>query len=374
MRFIHTADWQIGKPFRQFGDNEAVLRNARLAAIESIARLAEREGCTDVLVAGDVYDSESPLPRTMHEPLERMRRFPRLRWHLLPGNHDPHRPQGVWDRVRADGTPDNVHLHLSATPLSIGEAVILPAPLTRKTESGDLTEWMAGAATPAGSIRIGLAHGSVTNFGVEGEAANPIDPARPQQAGLDYLALGDWHRTVRVGPACWYAGTPEPDRAGSGNQEDGQALLVEIAGPGAPPGVTPHTVGTYRWLTREAEIGDAAALDDLEAQLRALPDASRTLLRLKLSGTLPLAERTRLDGRLGRLEAALFDLRADLSALRVRPTDADLETIDFSGVLRQAADRLKAQADDPALTAEARRRAGDALVELFVLAEAGNRP
>jgi hypothetical protein len=26
MRFIHTADWQIGKPFTQFGDQEGVLR------------------------------------------------------------------------------------------------------------------------------------------------------------------------------------------------------------------------------------------------------------------------------------------------------------------------------------------------------------
>ena len=32
MRFLHTADWQIGKPFRNFGDKESVLRQARLAA------------------------------------------------------------------------------------------------------------------------------------------------------------------------------------------------------------------------------------------------------------------------------------------------------------------------------------------------------
>ncbi len=42
MRFIHTADWQIGKPFKQFGDRESVLRQARLVAIEKIGELAER--------------------------------------------------------------------------------------------------------------------------------------------------------------------------------------------------------------------------------------------------------------------------------------------------------------------------------------------
>src|SRR5487761_2619144 len=31
------------------------------------------------------------------------------------------------------------------------------------------------------------------------------DPRRPTLAGLDYLALGDWHRTVQIGPSIWYS-------------------------------------------------------------------------------------------------------------------------------------------------------------------------
>ena len=60
MRFIHTADWQIGKPFRNFADKESVLRLARLAAVEAIGRLAVTEGAAHVLVAGDLYDTEAP--------------------------------------------------------------------------------------------------------------------------------------------------------------------------------------------------------------------------------------------------------------------------------------------------------------------------
>ena len=103
MRFIHTADWQIGKPFKRFGDRECVLRQARLTAIEKIGHLAERENAAHVLVAGDIYDTEAPTPRTLLEPLERMRRFANVAWHIIPGNHDPHRPKGVWDRVREGG-------------------------------------------------------------------------------------------------------------------------------------------------------------------------------------------------------------------------------------------------------------------------------
>ncbi len=367
MRIVHTADWQIGKTFKQFGDREEVLRQARLSVIAKIGQLAEREEAAHILVAGDIYDTESPTSRTLLEPLERMRGCPDVQWHLIPGNHDPHRAKGVWDRVREAGVPPNVHLHLTAEPFSLGStAVLLPAPLTRKNEGGDLTAWMDSAETAEGAIRIGLAHGSVTGFGTGGEAVNPIDPRRPERARLGYLALGDWHRTIRIGPSIWYAGTPEPDRAGS--QEEGQALVVDIAGPGAPATVTAHAVGTYRWLTREEHLSDMGQLEDLEARLRALPDLSSTILRFRLEGTLPIAGLTELDRRLRGLAAAMFHLDVDHSGILVRPTKADLDAIDFGGVLRQTAERLKAMAEDESRDAGERRRAEDALVELFVAA------
>ncbi len=89
MRLVHTADWQIGKSFKQFGEKEGILKQARLEAIERIGSLAMSEGAEHVLVAGDVYDTDAPTQKTLLEPLERMRSFPRLSWHLLPGNHDP---------------------------------------------------------------------------------------------------------------------------------------------------------------------------------------------------------------------------------------------------------------------------------------------
>ena len=79
MRIIHTADWQIGKSFRRFGEQEELFRTARLAAIKSIGKLAESEGVEHVLVAGDIYDNDTPSPKTLREPFERMRGFPKVR-------------------------------------------------------------------------------------------------------------------------------------------------------------------------------------------------------------------------------------------------------------------------------------------------------
>ena len=365
MRIIHTADWQIAKVFKQFAGKEEALKQARLGAIERLGELARSHGAGHVLVAGDIYDTEAPSPVTLRAPIERMKRYPDIQWHLLPGNHDPHRPEGLWDQLVQMGVPAHVHLHLAPTPHALDDtAVLLPAPLTRKTEFDDLTAWMDDAATAPGLIRIGLAHGSVTNFSTEGDATNPIDPARPAKARLDYLALGDWHRTLQIGPSVWYAGTPEPDRAG--RQERGTALLVEIAAPGSPAAVTPLATGTYRWVTRTERLNDTAAIADLEQRLRGEPDLSRLMVRLKLEGALPITDYAELQRRLLDLEAAVFHLDADTSALAPRPSEADLEAIDFDGVLRRCADRLKSLAEDTAQQPETRHCAEDALVELYI--------
>ena len=368
MRFIHTADWQIGKVFKQFGSKEEALRQARLTAIERLGELARLHGASHILVAGDIYDSEAPNVITLRAPIERMKPFTDIQWHLLPGNHDPYRPEGVWDRVAQLGLPSHIHVHRKAEPFSLSDnAFLLPSPLLRKSEYNDLTEWMSSAATPPGALRIGLAHGGVVNFASEGEAANPIDPARVHNAGLDYLALGDWHRTCQISPAVWYAGTPEPDRAGG--QERGTALLVELQGQGSPPSVKPLSTGTYRWLTRTETLMDGG-LADTDQRLRTDQDLPRLILRLRLEGTLPLAAHAELQRRLIDLEAAVFHLDADQAALAVRPTQSDLESIDFDGVLRRSADRLKTLADDTAQAPGVRRRAEEALIELYLRAVA----
>ena len=92
-RFIHTADWQIGKVFR-FVDGAEMggLQLARLEAITSIGNLAEEHDVRHVMVAGDVYDHATPSPHTRNQVVERMRAHSSAQWHLLPGNHDPYQP------------------------------------------------------------------------------------------------------------------------------------------------------------------------------------------------------------------------------------------------------------------------------------------
>ncbi|MGI8569444.1 MAG: hypothetical protein ACR2KT_10420 [Methylocella sp.] len=72
-------------------------------------------------------------------------------------------------------------------PIAIGgNAVVLPAPLQRRREVADLTDWFDTAITGDHDIRIGLAHGSVRERLPEtSEATNPValDRASPSAPG-----------------------------------------------------------------------------------------------------------------------------------------------------------------------------------------------
>ncbi|MGI9438054.1 MAG: metallophosphoesterase family protein [Geminicoccaceae bacterium] len=347
MRLIHTADWQIGKVFRFVGDDTmALLQAARLGAISRLGRLAREHGAEMVLVAGDVYDKEGLADRTLVQPLERMRDHADIAWHLIPGNHDPHRPNGIWQRVRALGLPSNVHVHLKPLPIPLNDqSHLLPAPLRQHQTVGDPTAWMNDAETPPGTIRIGLAHGSITAFGTQVQTPNLIAPDRAAQAGIAYLALGDWHGTKKINQRTWYAGTPEPDRFD--RPESGQALLVEI-GRAAAPAVNLLETGHYHWLQDLAVLHDGEDITRLCDRLRSEhDDLSRVLLDLGIEGVLSLAERACFEREIEiSLGAALCHLRLSIDDLRVDPSADDLDELAQDHVIRDAVKRLKAIADD----------------------------
>ena len=368
MRLIHTADWQIGKVFRFVDDaTMGVLQEARLEAISTIGRLAMERAALVVLVAGDVYDQEEVSARTLGQPIERMRAFSEVEWHLLPGNHDPHRSAGLWDRVVRHGLPEQVRVHLEARPVEIGggAAWLLPGALGGRRVATDPTAWMDDAPTPADALRLGLAHGSIATFGSHGaEASNYIAPDRPERARLDYLALGDWHGTKQIGPRCWYAGTPEPDRF---DQPDaGHVLLVETEASRALPQVLPLETARYQWRREQVALHGSEDIDRLEQRLRQSGTAlDRLLIDLKVEGALSLADRQSFEHHIVRwLGAASCWLQVDDAGLLPVPSADDLDAMAKGGVLRDAALRLKAIAEDPE---DARRElAARALVRLYL--------
>lgn len=369
-RFIHSGDLHLGKRFGGLaGDLPGRLREARHAVIGRLAEHARRHGAGTVLLAGDLFDTETPAPEVRRQALAEMRHHAPIRWVILPGNHDSLQASQLWTTLAAEA-PENVTLAVEPQPLDLAPGVaLLPAPCTTRRPGRDLTAWMEGAATPEGTLRIGLAHGAVQSFSEDGDGSGVIAPDRARRSGLAYLALGDWHGGVEIDPRTRYSGTPEPDRFK--HDRPGEALLVGLDGPSALPEVIPLATGTFSWRTLALDLLDG---DDAVARLAALlPDARsrrHALIRVAATG------RTRLEGRTA-LSAAIAQARPDFAllelddaALSTECEAADLDDIDRAGALREAAEALLAEAGDTARAAEEREIAQAALARLHQFARA----
>ena len=85
MRFLHTADWHLGRTMR--GRSRAAEHEAVLAEVVEIAR---SERVDVMLVCGDIWDTASPAPESDRLLFEALREFVGLGVEvvLLAGNHD----------------------------------------------------------------------------------------------------------------------------------------------------------------------------------------------------------------------------------------------------------------------------------------------
>lgn len=347
-RFIHTADWQIGKQFGQFGKAEAgVLAEQRIATVAAIGELATRQGVDAILVAGDVFDVQAVSSRTLHRLTAALATFSGP-WVLLPGNHDAALPESVWQQwQRKVGLPENVHLALAPGVIELPTAgiAVFCAPLTQRHSRQDLTEPFAHWSCDSALVRVGLAHGSVQGIlPEEMDTHNPIAPDRAARAGLDYLALGDWHGRLMVNPRTAYSGSPETDVFR--NNESGKVLEVAIESPGAQPDILVHPMTHYRWLEVSSTLTVSEDLDTLRAELAGAD--RRTVLKLHVQGAVDLGTHQRLRQWLEALEARVHTLQLDDEALTLLPSEADMASLRADGYLAEViAELSREQEQDP---------------------------
>lgn len=363
MRFIHTADWQIGMKAAHVGQAAQRVRDARLETIRRVQALARDEGVDFVLIAGDTFEDHGVSSRLIAPVGDLLGGFD-CPVYLIPGNHDPFVAGGVWERARGQWSR-RVHLLLERNPVPVPGGTLYPCPLFERWSEEDPTAWIPSG--PAEGIRIGLAHGSLALPILGGARHHPIDPRAAERARLDYLALGDWH-SVKLLPAgdgavrTAYSGTPEP--CDFGEAESGFVLIVEIASPGAPPRIESRQVGQLRWQVLREELGAPGELNGLIGKLRALPEPERTLVRLELAGLLFAAESARLD-EIDELLTSRF-LHARLEADRLVPAPNEHAWIENlpAGTIREAARRLRGAAPQDTTAVQA-------LLELYRLAHGG---
>ena len=361
MRFLHTADWQIGMKAGNLGKVAEEVRAARLDTVRRIQVLAREQEVEFVVVAGDTFEDHGVSRKLVAQVGDVLGGFD-CDVYVIPGNHDPWVPGGVWDQARQWRRA--VHVLGEPTPVEVAGGCLYPCPLTERWSEKDPTEWIK-VEKPEG-IHVGIAHGSLRMAMGASPKNHPIMPKAASRAGLDYLALGDWHSVMEVsegGPAVRmaYSGTPEP--TSFGEVDSGYVLIVDIEARGSAPKISRHQVGALKWLNRECALDGAGDLGRLIEELKRLPDPRRTLISIALGGVLFAEEAERLEDLSDVLSTHFLYGRVDDKALIPAPQDDAWTTHLPEGVIRSVAERLKEEADsgrDPI--------ARQALFELYRLA------
>ncbi|MBW8172039.1 metallophosphoesterase [Ornithinimicrobium sp. Arc0846-15] len=353
MRFLHTADWQIGMT-RAFLSTEAQARfaDARLESIRSLGNVAVAQGCEFIVVAGDVFENNQLNTQTVQRALEVMRDVA-VPIYLLPGNHDSLERGTLYEQDDfVAHLPEHVHILAEPGAHEVREGVeLVAAPWHGKHPDRDLVSEALSQTGPAdGTTRIVVGHGSIDaldrgageRFNI---AAEPLESALA--AGqIHFVALGDRHSTTSVGSsgAIWYSGASEVTALRE--EAPGNVLVVDLEA-GQAPSVTQHHVGTWTFAERAFDVSTAADVAAVERGLSTMPSKDRTVLKLRLQGTLALSDHHDLMVSMERYEqmfAAIPDWQSR-SSLAVLSSDEDLAALGLSGFVARAASEILSQTD-----------------------------
>jgi DNA repair protein SbcD/Mre11 len=298
LRLLHTADVHLGARHTDLGERAAVLRERQFAAFRTTVDLAIGESVDLVLIAGDLFDSNTQPRRSVERVAAELGRLGRasIRTVIIPGTHDVYdgasiyraydlaamaRFGGEWITVL---TPDRPDVYLE--PL---DAVVYGRVFDTKRAPRSPLEGFDARRDGRGAWKIGMIHGALSIPGKTDGDEVVFTEQEIAASGLDYLALGHWHSAIegRAGNVAYaYSGAPEPvalDQDGAG-----QTLLVRLDDRGGRHVVTiePRRVGQTHAEKLDLDVAAINSQPELIEMLKRRSD-SNLVLDVRLTGLFP---------------------------------------------------------------------------------------
>lgn len=377
MRFVHTADWQLGMT-RYFLAGEAQPRYsaARRDVVAGLGALTTDVGAEFIVVAGDVFEDNQLAPQVISQSLEAMRTIG-IPVYLLPGNHDPLDASSVYTSALFTAEcPANVKVLDRAGVHQVRPGLqIVAAPWRSKAPTTDLVadvlRDLEGLPSD-GVTRVLVAHGGVDVLDPDAAKPSLIRLAGLEDAlargAVHYAALGDKHSVTEVGSSgrVWYSGSPEVTNFDDVEPDPGHVLVVDLdeTDPQRPVTVEARRVGRWRFVTLRRQVDNSRDIADLDLNLDLMADKDRTVLRLALIGSLTVTDRAVLDTCLDKYSRLFASLRVwdSHSDLAVIPADGEFTDLGIGGFAAAAVEELveAARAGDA-------ETAGDAQAALALL-------
>jgi DNA repair exonuclease SbcCD nuclease subunit len=300
LRLLHTADVHLGARHADLGEQAAAQRERQLAAFVATIDLALAEKVDIVLIAGDLFDSNTQPRRSVERVAAELRRLgdARIRTVIIPGTHDVYDRSSIYrvhdlkamagssedDDLVTVLTPDRPQIHLQACDVIVHGPVFA----TKRAPHSPLRDLSVTGGEGA-TWHVGMVHGALAIPGRTDGDEVVVTREEIAATGLDYLALGHWHSTQAAkagGTTYAYSGAPEPVAVSQDGA--GKVLLVTLDEPSGVRAVRidERTVGRTRFDKLEiaaAEVGDQPALVKRIVSL-ADPDL---VLEVRLTGVRP---------------------------------------------------------------------------------------
>jgi DNA repair exonuclease SbcCD nuclease subunit len=312
LRLLHTADVHLGARHADLGEAATAQRERQFAAFKAAVDLAIEEKVDLVIVAGDLFDSNTQPKRSVDRVAAELARLgtAKVRAVVIPGTHDCYDRSSIYraydlkamsgstpdDDMVTIVTPDTPTVHIPAVDAMI-HAVVFSTKRAPHSPLRDVSVDRGGAqpavaadpTAPTATWHIGIVHGAIAIPDRTEHDDVVVTKEEIAATGLDYLALGHWHSTQqgRAGATTYaYAGAPEPVAV---NQDGaGSVLLVtidEAAGKRAVK-IEERRVGRTTFDRLDIDASRVKGQADLIARLvaKANPDL---VLEVRLTGVRP---------------------------------------------------------------------------------------
>jgi DNA repair exonuclease SbcCD nuclease subunit len=298
LRLLHTADVHLGARHTDLGERAAVLRERQFTAFRVTIDLAIAEAVDLVLIAGDLFDSNTQPRRSVERVAAELGRLAKasIRTVIIPGTHDVYDGASIYRsydlaamaRTSAEWisvlTPEQPNVWLPSL-----DAVIHARVFNSKKAPKSPLEGFDARMDRRATWRIGMVHGALRIPGKTEDDVVVFTEEEISKTGLDYLALGHWHSAIegRAGNVTYaYSGAPEPvaiDQDGAG-----QVLIVSLEDRGSRHLVTiePKRVGQTRSEKLEIDAGTVASQPALIEMIGHHAD-SNLVLDVRLKGLMP---------------------------------------------------------------------------------------
>jgi exonuclease SbcD len=269
LKILHTADIHLGAKFSGLGNKGASQREQLRATFRNVIATAINEKVNIVLIAGDLFDANQQPQRNIDLVIEQFNLLGsnNIPVCLIPGTHDSFDSSSIYKKVDFEEKCPNLKIFADENMFykeypGLDLTVYGKPNLSNKSYISPLKGLKRLTST---KFHIAMAHGS---FYIPGKIAEDDHVFRLEEveaSGMDYLALGHWHRVYRcpAGRPAWYSGPPEwiP-----GQTEKGGVLLIAIADSGEVK-VEPKMLGLRDYDEVEINVGEVRDLAMLKATI-----------------------------------------------------------------------------------------------------------